>query len=92
MKTILSMSIVLAFLALISSSCKKAVSEDVISSNLSQTETVLLKNYQVAKTNADLLTVQVGSNGQYTNPNVRMEDSLYHMNDSMFRSKLPYLL
>ena len=84
MKTILSMSIVSAFLVLISFSCKKTNSQDELNANLSQTETVLLKSYQDAKSNADLLATQVGPNGQYTNPGVMNEDKLYHMNDSLF--------
>lgn len=78
------MSIVMAFLILISISCKKTNSQDELNTKLSQTETVLLKSYQDAKTNADLLTTHVGPNGQYTNPNVMNEDKLYHMNDSLF--------
>lgn len=84
MKTFLSMSIVSAFLIFISFSCKKTNSQDELNIKLSQTETVLLKSYQDAKSNADLLTTHVGPNGRYTNPNVMNEDRLYHTNDSLF--------
>jgi len=89
MKTILSISIVLAFLALVTFSCKKTNNQDEIKTQLSQTQTLLLKSYQGAKSNADSLTLHVGSNGQYTDPRTMMEDSLYHLNDSLF--KLHYL-
>ena len=89
MKTILSMSIVLAFLAVVTFSCKKANNPEEIKAQLRQTQTLLLKSYQGAKSNAYSLTLHVGSNKQYTDPRAMMEDSLYHLNDSLF--KLHYL-
>ena len=85
MKTFLSMSIVLAFLALVTFSCKKANNQDEIKTQMNQTQTLLLKSYQGAKSNADSLTLHVGSNGKYTDPRAMMEDSLYHLNDSLFQ-------
>ena len=73
-----------ALLALAIFSCTKENKQDELKASLAQTETLLLKNYQDARSNDALLTVQVGPNGQYTDPRVMMEDSLYHMNDSLF--------
>lgn len=76
----------MVFVALITFSCTKENKQDEIKANLAKTETQLLKNYQAAKLNADSLAIHVGPNGQYTYPLVMMEDSLYHMNDSLFNS------
>lgn len=85
MKTILISSLsAIALLALFTFSCSKENNQDAIKADLAKTETQLLKSYQDAKSNDALLAVQVSPNGQYTDPRVMMEDSLYHMNDSLF--------
>ncbi len=73
----------MAFLALSTSGCKKENNQDKINADLTQTKTQLLKSYQDAKTNDDLLKLQVSANGHFTDPGVMMEDKLYHMNDSL---------
>jgi len=84
MKTILSYAIVMILLALFTSSCKKdSSSQDEINTNLKNTQAQLLQRYQVAKTNDDLLKIHVNSSGNFTDPNTMMEDSLYHLNDSL---------
>ena len=84
MKTILSLTIVVAFLTLITVSCKKNDSQIVIKARLNQTEGILLTNYNMAVLNGNSLATQVAPNGHYTNPLVIVEDSLYRMNDSLF--------
>lgn len=84
MKNLLLITSVMVFLALIAVSCTKENKQGDLKTNLAQTETQLLKNYQDAKSNDALLTLQVGTNGQYTDSRVMMEDKLYHMNDSLF--------
>ena len=84
MKKILLMTILMAFVAVITFSCKKDNSQNVIKAQLSQTEGLLATNYQIAVSNANSLATQVGTDGHYTNPSVMMEDSLYRMNDSLF--------
>ena len=83
MKTILSITSLLAFLALITFSCTKESNQDKIKADLDKTETLLLKSFQVVKSNDDSLAMHVGPGGQFTDPRVMMEDSLYHMNDSL---------
>ena len=84
MKTILSITSVMILLALFTSSCKKdSNSQDVLNANLRNAETQLLQRYQVAKTNDDLLKIHVNASGNFTYPNTMMEDSLYHLNDSL---------
>ena len=84
MKTILSITSVMILLVVFTSGCKKDSSnQDVLNANLKSTETQFLQSFQVAKTNDDLLKIHVTSGGQFTDPNTMMEDSLYHMNDSL---------
>jgi len=84
MKTILSITSIMVLLALFTSSCKKdSSSQDLLNANLKSTETQLLQSYQVAKTNDDLLKIHVTAGGHFTDPNTMMEDSLYHLNDSL---------
>lgn len=83
MKTILLTTGVIAFLALITVSCSKDNKQDQLNSRLNQTGSLLLKSYQLAKTNDDLLITQVDADGHYSDPSAMMEDSLYHMNDSL---------
>jgi hypothetical protein len=84
MKTFLSITSLMVLFALFTSSCKKESSnQDVLNANLKQTEAQVQQSYQVAKTNDDLLKIHVTSGGQFTDPNTMMEDSLYHLNDSL---------
>lgn len=84
MKTILSITSLMFLLAIFTTSCKKDSSnQDLLNANLKSTEKQLLQSYQVAKTNDDLLKIHVTAGGHYTDPNAMMEDSLYHLNDSL---------
>jgi len=83
MKTILSITSLMVFLALITFSCKKESNQEVLNSNLKNTETLLQKSFQVVKTTDDLLKLHVSPGGKYTDPKVMTEDSLYHKNDSL---------
>jgi hypothetical protein len=83
MKNFLSIASLLTILSLIIISCNKENNQDQLKVDLDKTETLLLKSYQVVKSNDDSLTIHVGPNGQFTDPLVMMEDSLYHMNDSL---------
>ena len=86
MKNFLLITSSLAFLAIIIFSCTKESSQDQLKANLDKTESLLLKSFQVVKSNDDSLIVHVGPGGQFTDPRVMMEDSLYHMNDSLCNS------
>jgi len=86
MKNFLLITGSLAFLAIISFSCTKESSQEQRKANLDKTESLLLKSFQVVKSNDDSLLVHVGPGGQFTDPRVMMEDSLYHMNDSLCNS------
>lgn len=84
MKTFLSITSVMLFLALFTFSCKKdSSSQDVLNTNLKTTEAQVQQTLAVAKTNDDLLKIHVTAGGQFTDPNTMMEDSLYHLNDSL---------
>ena len=83
MKTILSITSVLILLVFLTSSCKKESNQEVLNANLKKTEAQVQQSYQVAKTNDDLLKVQVSAGGHYTDAKVMMEDGLYHKNDSL---------
>jgi len=84
MKTILSITSLMILLALFTSSCKKDSSnQDVLNANLKKTEAQVQQSYQLAKTNDDLLKIHVTAGGHFTDPNTMMEDSLYHLNDSL---------
>jgi len=83
MKTILSITGMMVLLALISYSCKKESNQDALNASLKTTEAQLQQSYQVAKTNDDLLKIHVSAGGHFTDPNTMMEDSLYHLNDSL---------
>jgi len=84
MKTILSITSLILLLAIFTTSCKKYNSnQDVLNSNLKAIEAQVQQNYQVAKTNDDLLKIHVTAGGHFTDPNTMMEDSLYHLNDSL---------
>ena len=83
-KTILSITSLMVILALFISSCKKDSSnQDVLNANLKQTEAQVQQTYAVAKTNDDLLKIHVTAGGHFTDPGTMMEDSLYHLNDSL---------
>lgn len=77
------MTIAISFLFLIALSCKKESQKEILEANLKKTETFLKQSYQTAKTNDNLLKLHVSPGGQFTDPNVMMEDSLYHLNDSL---------
>lgn len=83
MKTILSITSLTVLLTLITFSCKKESNQDVLNANLKQIEAQVQQTYAVAKTNDDLLKIHVDANGNFTDPNTMMEDSLYHLNDSL---------
>jgi hypothetical protein len=83
MKTILSISSLMILLTLFTSSCKKDSDQNLLNDDLKKTEAQLLQSYQVAKSNDDLLKIHVTSGGHFTNPDTMMEDSLYHLNDSL---------
>jgi len=83
MKTILSITSLMLILALVTFSCKKESDQAVLDSNLKKIETQVQQSYQVAKTNDDLLKIHVNASGNFTDPNTMMEDSLYHLNDSL---------
>jgi len=83
MKTILSITSLMILLAFFTSSCKKDSSQDVLNANLKTMEAQVQQSYSVAKTNDDLLKIHVTAGGHYTDPNTMMEDSLYHLNDSL---------
>jgi hypothetical protein len=74
----------MVILALFISSCKKDSSnQDVLNANLKTTEAQVQQSLAVAKTNDDLLKIHVTAGGHFTDPNTMMEDSLYHLNDSL---------
>jgi hypothetical protein len=84
MKTILSISSIMLLFVLFATSCKKDTnSQDTLNANLKQTETQVQQSLATAKTNDDLLKIHVTSDGNFTDPNTMMEDSLYHLNDSL---------
>jgi len=83
MKKSLLTSGVISYLVLITFGCAKENKQDEIRANLTKTETLLLKSYAIAKENDDLLILHVGANGEFTDPDLMMEDSLYHLNDSI---------
>ena len=76
-------TLVIGATMLITYSCKKESNQDVLNTNLKKTEAQVQQSYQVAKTNDDLLKIHVTAGGHFTNPNTMMEDSLYHLNDSL---------
>ncbi len=84
MKTILSITSGLILITLFTFGCKKDSSnQELLTSQLQSTEKHLQQSYQIAKTNDDLLKVQVTAGGHFTDINAMMEDSLYHRNDSL---------
>jgi hypothetical protein len=83
MKNLLSITSLLMLLAVITLSCNKENSQDQLKTDLNNTETLLQKSFQLVKSNDDSLALHVGPGGQFTDPRVMMEDSLYHMNDSL---------
>jgi hypothetical protein len=83
MKTILSITSFLFLLAFFTSGCKKDSSQNELNANLKKTEALVQQSYQVAKTNDDLLKLHVAAGGHFTDPNTMMEDSIYHLNDSL---------
>jgi len=85
-KKILILTLVIGASMLITFSCRKESNTDQLNTQLSNTESIMLKASATAKTNDDLLKLQVSASGQFTAPGVMMEDSLYHMNDSIFNS------
>jgi hypothetical protein len=70
-------------LTLFTSSCKKDSDQNSLNDDLKKTEAQLLQSYQIAKSNDDLLKIHVTSGGHFTSPDTMMEDSLYHLNDSL---------
>ncbi len=85
-KKILSLTLLIGAAMLITFSCTKESNTDQLNTKLSNTEGILLKASAAAKTNDDLLKLQVSTSGQFTAAGVMKEDSLYHMNDSIFKS------
>jgi hypothetical protein len=83
MKTLVSIAVAFVLLVLLTFSCKKESEQDAISSNLKRSEKLLQNSFQVVKFNDDLLKSRVSAVGQFTDPNVLTEDSLYHLNDSL---------
>lgn len=83
MKKNIVLTITISFLFFIALSCKKESQKEILKVNLKKTEALLQQSYQVAKTNDDLLKLHVSPDGQFTEPSAMMEDSLYHLNDSL---------
>lgn len=68
---------------LLLSSCSKESKQDDLNNQLTDIQSKLINSYQIAKTSDDSLIVHVNSNGEYIYPGTMMEDSLYHLNDSL---------
>lgn len=83
MKKITMFLAMIIALAAITYSCSKDNNQDTLKASLNNTENLILKTFQVAKSNDDSLTKYVDNSGQSLNPTVFMMDSLYHMNDSL---------
>jgi hypothetical protein len=83
MKKITMFLAMIIAVAAITYSCSKDSNQDTLKASLNNTENLLLKNFQVAKSNDDSLTKYVDISGQSLNPSVFMMDSLYHMSDSL---------
>jgi len=84
MKKVLSLSLVIGATILITFSCKKESKTDELNAQLSNTEATVLKSYAAAKAYDDTLKTCVDQQGNVTCPRGMMNDSLYHMNDSLF--------
>jgi hypothetical protein len=82
--SIISITSLMILLALFTSGCKKDSSNQyAFNANLKSTEAQVQQSYSVAKTNDDLLKIHVTAGGHFTDPVMLMEDSLYHLNDSL---------
>lgn len=83
MKKITMFFAITTAIAAFASSCSKENTQDKLKEDLNNTESLLVKAFQEAKSNDDFLAEYVDPNGQFTDPSVLMLDSLYHMNDSL---------
>lgn len=87
MRTIKKVNLIILLigtLMLFNYSCNKESNNDELNAKLAQTEDLLLKSYKAAKAYDDTLKTCVDSLGFVTCPNGMMDDSLYHMHDSLF--------
>jgi hypothetical protein len=77
-------TLVIGALILITYGCNKENNNDELNAKLSKTEDLLLKSYTAAKAYDDTLKTCVDSLGFVTCPRGIMDDSLYHVHDSLF--------
>lgn len=89
MKTLVSIAVAFFLLFLVTFSCKKESQSDEINSNLDKSKNLLQKSFQEVKFNDDLLKSGVSFDGTFTDPNVIVQDKIYHLNDSL--CKIYYL-
>ncbi|MCK9398470.1 MAG: hypothetical protein M0Q51_00555 [Bacteroidales bacterium] len=83
MKQILMIIAMIIAIAAITYSCKDENRQDELNGSLNDTESNLIKAFQEAKSNDDLVINHYDPDGQYLSPLIFLEDSLYHMNDSL---------
>ena len=83
MKKILMIMAMIVAVATITYSCKEKNTQEGLSSTLNGTESNIVKTFEEAKSNDDLVKQHFDKSGQYLSPLIFMEDSLYHMNDSL---------
>lgn len=83
MKKILMFIAVIVTLAAITYSCRQESKQDGLNASSNDTESNIVKTFREAKLNDDLVKQHFDLNGQYLSPMIFMEDSLYHMNDSL---------
>jgi hypothetical protein len=83
MKKILMIIAVIVTLAAITYSCRQESKQDGLNTSSNDTESNIVKTFREAKLNDDLVKQHFDLNGQYLSPMIFMEDSLYHMNDSL---------
>lgn len=83
MKKILMIIAVIVTLAAITYSCRQESKQDGLNASSNDTELNIVKTFREAKLNDDLVKQHFDLNGQYLSPMIFMEDSLYHMNDSL---------
>jgi hypothetical protein len=83
MKNFSKMILATLSFALLLSGCSKEAGHNDLSTGLLATKSALLKAYQTAKSYDDSLIMHVNPSGQFSYPGTMMEDSLYHLNDSL---------
>lgn len=83
LKMIIMIATVIAAITSITFSCKEENRQEELNGSLNDTESNLIKAFQEAKSNDDLVINHFDPDGQYLSPLIFMEDSLYHMNDSL---------